>query len=73
MMWYAKGYYYEAKRLGLLEADSESEARRLLEQRQWVPLQLVPAIKDRVLAVQGDYLLEPLVHGHRHSVRFVAP
>ena len=37
------------------------------------PLQLVPAIKDRVLAVQGDYLLEPLVHGHRHSVRFVAP
>ena len=31
------------ERLGLLEADSESEARRLLEQRQWVPLQLVPA------------------------------
>jgi len=40
---------------------------------QHVPtLQLVPAIKDRALAVQGQYLLEPLVHGHRHSVRFVA-
>jgi len=40
---------------------------------QHVPtLQLVPAIKDRVLAVQGQYLLEPMVHGHRHSVRFVA-
>ena len=36
-------------------------------------LQVVPAIKDRVLAVQGSYLLEPLVHGHRHSVRFIAP
>ena len=35
-------------------------------------LQVVPAIKDRVLAVQGSYLLEPLVHGHRHSVHFVA-
>lgn len=33
------------ERLGLLEADSESEARRLLEQRQWVPLQLVPAAR----------------------------
>ena len=33
---------------------------------------VMPAIKDRVLAVQGSYLLEPLVHGHRHSVRFVA-
>ena len=31
------------ERQGLLEAGSESEARRLLEQRQWVPLQLVPA------------------------------
>ena len=33
------------ERLGLLEADSESEARRLLEQRQWVPLQLVPVAR----------------------------
>jgi general secretion pathway protein F len=33
------------ERLGLLEAASESEARRLLEQRQWVPLQLVPAAR----------------------------
>lgn len=33
------------ERLGLLEADSETEARRLLEQRQWVPLQLVPAAR----------------------------
>ena len=31
------------ERQGLLEADSEGEARRLLEQRQWVPLQLVAA------------------------------
>jgi len=33
------------ERQGLLEADSEPEARRVLEQRQWVPLQLVPAAR----------------------------
>jgi len=32
----------------------------------------VPGIKDRVMAVQGDYLLEPQVHAHRHAVRFFA-
>jgi general secretion pathway protein F len=31
------------ERQGLLEAENEGEARRLLEQRQWVPLQLVAA------------------------------
>lgn len=32
-------------------------------------LQAIPGIKDRVLAMQGQYLLEPQVHGHRHAVR----
>jgi len=36
------------------------------------PLEQVPGIKDRVMAVQGNYLLEPQVHAHRHQVRFVA-
>ncbi|ODS62564.1 MULTISPECIES: MASE1 domain-containing protein [unclassified Arenimonas] len=36
------------------------------------PLEQVPGIKDRVMAVQGDYLLEPQVHAHRHQVRFLA-
>ena len=35
-------------------------------------LEPVPGIKDRVMAVQGEYLLEPQVHAHRHSVRFLA-
>ncbi|MDY0022681.1 MASE1 domain-containing protein [Arenimonas caeni] len=35
-------------------------------------LEPVPGIKDRVMAVQGEYFLEPQVHAHRHLVRFVA-
>lgn len=34
------------ERQGLLEADSENDARRLLEQRHWVALQLVPTARN---------------------------
>lgn len=30
----------------------------------------LPAIRDRVLAEHGHYVVEPLVHGQRHSVSF---
>lgn len=35
-------------------------------------LQPLPSISDRVLAEHGRYELEPLVHGQRHAVRFLA-
>ena len=36
------------------------------------PMLALPAIFDRVLAEHGSYVLEPLVHGQRHAVRFVS-
>jgi two-component system sensor histidine kinase UhpB len=33
--------------------------------------QPLPAIRDRVLAEHGRYVVEPLAHGQRHSVAFV--
>ncbi|MBW8312080.1 MAG: hypothetical protein K0M64_08615, partial [Rhizobium sp.] len=36
------------------------------------PPQPVPGISDRVLAEHGSYDIEPIVHGHRHEVRFRA-
>ncbi|WP_161627320.1 MASE1 domain-containing protein [Arenimonas composti] len=36
--------------------------------RDLPPLQALPAIRDRVLAERGQYLVEPLVHGQRHCV-----
>ena len=40
--------------------------------QQLPPLEPIPGIKDRVMAVQGDYQLEPQAHVQRHVVRFVA-
>lgn len=34
------------------------------------PAAPVPAVRDRVLAVHGEYAVDPLVHGQRHRVRF---
>jgi two-component system sensor histidine kinase UhpB len=36
------------------------------------PPQPVPGISDRVLAEHGSYDIEPIVHGHRHELRFHA-
>lgn len=37
------------------------------------PPALLPAIRDRVLAEHGRYVVEPLVQGQRHRVEFATP
>jgi glucose-6-phosphate-specific signal transduction histidine kinase len=41
--------------------------------RDLPPLQALAAIRDRVLAEHGSYVVEPLVHGQRHCVEFTTP